>query len=97
MTSGQSTGSTTQIFVRGRSQSGDHAEDRRALRRAVVEDGKWKLEPVIVLSDGEDLFAHLAENPPRTRGERLTAERCERLRRAEAFGRAADQEDSRRG
>ncbi len=80
-------------LVRRRAKSRDHAEHGRALHRPVVEDGEWQLA-VVGLSDGDDLVADGAQDPPRALAERLSAKRRERLRRAEPLGRAADEQDA---
>ena len=57
-----------------------HAEHRRALLGAVVQNGKRQLVSVLHLPDRDDLLADLAESPPRALGERLPAKRRECLR-----------------
>ena len=47
------------------------------------------------LADGDPLVAGFAERAPRALRERLALEPCERLRRAEALARAADEQDAR--
>ena len=85
------------MLVRGGAQARDHAEDRRALVRAVVENRERQVELVVRLADGEYLLADLAEDPARPLRERLAPERRERLRRAEPLGRAADEQHARHG
>ncbi len=55
-----------------------------------------QLEPVVVLADRENLVADLVEKAPPAFRQRLPAKRSERLRRAEALGRTADEEQPRR-
>ena len=68
-----------------------------ALRRPVVDDRERELERVATLADGDHLVADLAQQPPRALAERLAAKRRERLRRIEALGGAADEQDSGNG
>ena len=63
--------------------------------RPVVEERERELEPVRDLADGEPLLARLAERPPGAVGEGLSLPLRERLRRAEAPARAADEQDAR--
>ena len=76
-------------------QAGDEPGDRRAHVGAVVQQLERKLEPVGELADGDPLGARLAEHAPRTLRERLAVDARERLRRAEARARAADEQDAR--
>ena len=77
--------------VRGRAQPGDDPGERSAHVAPVVEHRERQLERVGGLADGEPLVAA----PPSTRQrarERLSAELRQRLRRAEARARAADEQ-----
>ena len=94
MTRGQSTGSTTQRSWAGRPQPCEHAEHRSPIVRAVVEHRERQLELIRGLPDRDDLVTDLAEHAPAALGERLATEACERLGRAEAIGRAADEQDA---
>src|SRR6185436_265715 len=78
-------------------QTGDDAEDRCPLLRAVVDHGKCKRKGVVGLSDRDDLVTHSTQCSVGTLSERLTAKPRERLRRAETLGSAADEQHSRRG
>ena len=90
-----STGITTATSCARRTQARDDAGDRRAHVGAVVEHVERKLEPVRELADRDPLVARLAEQPPRAFRERLAVDERERLRRAEARARAADEQDAR--
>ena len=79
--------------MRSGAEPGYHAEDCSALGEAVVEHRKRELETICFLPDREHLVAGLAQKAPGPLGERLAAKGSERLRRAEAFGRAPDEED----
>ena len=79
-------------LVRRRAETCDHAEDGRALGRAVIDDGERELDRIVGLSDRDDLVTGGAQNSPRALAERLAAKGRERLGRAEPFGRAADEE-----
>ena len=95
MTSGVSTGSTTASSVGAARRPATIPASGGASLRAVVEELERQLEPVRALADREPLVARLAEHAPGPLGERLAAEPGERLRRAEARARAADEQDAR--
>jgi hypothetical protein len=80
--------------MRRGAKASDDSEDRGTLLDTIVEDGEGKLEPVGFLPDGQDLGAGLAEQAPSPLREYLAADPRERLRRAEAVRRAADEEDA---
>ena len=71
----------------------DDPVHRRSRVVAVVHDRERELERVAALPDRDHLGADLGQEAASTLRERLTAKRCERLRRAEALGGAADQQD----
>ena len=61
-------------------------------------DRERQLERVAALADGDHLVADVAPSArQRALGERLAAERRERLRRAEPLRRAADEQHAGRG
>jgi hypothetical protein len=78
-----------------RAKSGDDAGDRRAHVGPVVEHIERELESVVTLADGNPFVALLSEQAPGTFRERLAVELRERLRRAEACARAADEQHAR--
>ena len=81
--------------VRGRAQPGDHAEDGSALARAVVETGNGERRaPSAALPTASTSSQTSPSRRQPALGERLAAEARERLRRAEALGGAADEQDS---
>ena len=66
---------------------------RRAPRSPSASTGNGSV--LVALADRDALVARLAERPPGALGERLVAEARERLRRAEARARAADEQHAR--
>ena len=80
--------------VTRRPEPGDHARERRAHVRPVVGERKRQLETVGDLPHGDSLVARLAEHAPRALRKRLAVETGERLRRAEAPARAADEQNA---
>ena len=80
--------------VRRQPEPGDDAGERRPHGRAVVGD-RERQHQLARLADGDALVEGVAEHPPGALCERLAAEAGERLRRAEASARAADQQDAR--
>ena len=83
-----STGIDDRDVVRRRAQPGGDRRDRAG--PGIVQ--RRERQPVAP-TDGDPLVADLPEQPPRTLGERLPLEPGERLRRAEAAARAADEQD----
>ena len=81
--------------VRRRSKPGDDAEDRGALLEPSSRTGNGSSSSSASLPDRNHLVAHLAENSPRPLGERLAAKVRDCLRRAEALGRSADEQNPR--
>src|SRR5207237_5729536 len=81
--------------VGGGAQPGDEARDRRPDLRPVVEQRKRERQRIRLLPHGDALAAGLAEHTPRPRGQRLAVELRQRLRRAEAAARSADEQDPR--
>ena len=95
VTSGQSTGRTTQTLGGRGAQPGDEPDDRSAQLAAVVEHRERQRRARRRACPPRGGAARLAERPPAALGERLAAEACERLRRAEAGRGAADEQDAR--
>src|SRR5262249_26879676 len=56
--------------------------------------GERQVESIRSLADGNDVVAHLAEQPPSPLGHRLATEGRECLGRAEPLRRASDEEDA---
>ena len=75
---------------RGRAQPGDDARDRRSRLGRLDDDVERQLE--VALADREPQRERLAEDSPATLRERLAPEARQRLRRAEALRRAADEQ-----
>ncbi len=78
--------------VRGGVQSSDHTVSRCSLDRPVVEHGKRQHE-LALLPHRENLVAGLVQDPPAALGKRLPPKVRECLRRAEALGRTAHEEN----
>jgi len=97
VTSGQSTGrkDNRPLVPRG-AETGEDSEHGRAALGVVVDDREGQLQRVGLLANGDDLRAGLVQHAPPTLGERLAAKGDERLRRSEALGCPADEQDARR-
>ena len=78
--------------VRGRAHPGSDAVRGRTLLDAVVQHRERQVERIGLLADHEHLLADLGEHAVRAFGEPRTAESSERLRRAEARRRSAEQQ-----
>ena len=80
-------------IVTGCAQPGDDAGDRRADLCAVVQKRERQVEQVRDLADGDPLVAE-GERLPADLGQRPAVETSERLRRAEAGARPADEQNA---
>jgi len=79
----------------GEAKCGSGADDRRAHVAPVVEHLEGELQAVGGLADDDDVADSLCQGAMRPLGERLPLVERERLRRPEAYARAADEERAR--